>query len=454
MPGQSTAVRCTVALLSALISVSALAGKGKITALPVMDEDFACTSPEAANRYQRDFAINVRSFGGNELCQASVETKKLYNDLQIVEEGRFAGSESNVFIQNFIDRDRYYPWLASMTYGVRRGHDVPYATAYNSGGYFTMQDGWAKLSTLGRVGTIIHEARHTQGYGHRQCTRGPYSDSYVRGCDRSVPEGGSHGVEMEYYSRVVLQGTNFHPAYQAMARLMALGRSNFVFNDLPMGSQDHLVALTQDKALLLDDTTAIEAQIPEHQGYELKRSSFGASLFDGSEAIAVDFYGQGGEAFPLADDFSYFKIIRMPQHVPAIDMEEFDVADKRYLISLDNQAQVRSFVFQSAEWSRPQTIAGAVRLVTVAPNGAQGLFVVKEDGRLCRLNPTNLRCTSVAKGLWPQDVVTYTYQGKDLIQLKTNGQVINVSTGRPLDLLTGTLVEQMTSVPVFDSFEL
>ena len=114
----------------------------------------------------------MAAFGGLELCRFSVDTKKLFNDLKIIKEGRFQPkTTNNVFIRNAIPAPQYYEWMKSMTRGMDRGNDIPAATAYNRGGYFTMQDGWAVLSTLGRVGTVVHEARHTGGYYHIQCTQ-------------------------------------------------------------------------------------------------------------------------------------------------------------------------------------------------------------------------------------------------------------------------------------------
>ncbi|MCC7402756.1 MAG: hypothetical protein IT288_00025 [Bdellovibrionales bacterium] len=445
-------------LFMSIVSLSATpswAGKGpKPGDLPAFDADFACTAQEAATRYQRDFSIDLASFGGNELCRSEIDTKKFYNDLQLVEEGRFGGSATNVFIKNFVDRDRYYPWLASMTYGVRRGHDVPWATAYNSGGQFTMQDGWTKLSTLGRVGTVIHEARHTEGYSHRACRQGPYSNTNLPGCDQSVGEGGSHGVEMEYYARVALQGVNFHPAYQAMARLMALGRANFVFNQLPMVRQEPLLALTQDQALLVTPQETLQASLPPHQGFALKRTSFGATFFNGSEAIALDLYGQDTEAYPLADDFSYFKIIQMPQHVPAVDIEEFDVTTRRFLVSLDAQGNLRNFVFKDAQWSRPVQVRGAARLVTVAPNGSTGLFVIKTDGKLCSFDASRMSCTDLNGVMWPTDTKAFAHFGTTLVQLKSSGQVLEAISGQAFAPLQNAAIDQFTTVPVYDSFEL
>lgn len=222
--------------------------------IPYQDEKFSCLTQAEANRYVVDFKINVRSFGGIELCNSSVDTKKLFNDLQILEKAQFESAGENHLIRGFVPADQYYTWMKKQTYGVERGNDMPYATAYNVGGYFTMQDGWARASTLGRVGTIVHEARHTEGYRHIVCQRGPYQGTRIAGCDSDYNYGGSHAVEMEYYARVTVQGRNFHPVYQKMARLMAMARSNIFFNTSPLQTREGLLALSmnREQAFLYD----------------------------------------------------------------------------------------------------------------------------------------------------------------------------------------------------------
>src|SRR5437868_9320068 len=232
--------------LKGLIILSTLAGvRVAAAAMPMGydDKDFGCISQQQADQYVSDFGINADSFGGMELCKNEIDTKKLFNDLQIIAGGQFDAGKDNLLIKGIVPADQYYSWMRSQTRGMERGNDVPYATAYNRMGYFTMQDGWAKSSTLARVGVVIHEARHTAGYRHFPCNQGPYKGARLDGCDQNYAQGGSHAIEMEYYARVSVAGQNFHPVYKAMARLMAMGRSNFVFNSSPIQKREGLLAL-------------------------------------------------------------------------------------------------------------------------------------------------------------------------------------------------------------------
>ena len=267
---------------SLIISLVTQAG---VPEMPYQDDSFGCISQADANRYTSDLKINTASFGGVELCRSEVDTKKLFDDLFLIENGKFQSTGQNNLIRGFVDASQYYSWLKQQTYGVERGQDVPYATAYNSGGYFTMQDGWAKLSTLGRVGTFIHEARHTQGYRHIACQQGPYQGfSNIAGCDSNYSYGGSHAVEMEYYAHVSVQGVNFHPVYKKMARLMAIARSNIFFNTPVLKSRTAVLTLSADRqqAYLFDQGKWLSRETPEHNTGRLKRTSFGAVLYEGT----------------------------------------------------------------------------------------------------------------------------------------------------------------------------
>ena len=421
-------------------------------AMPYDDKEFGCTSEQKARQFLSDFSIDEGSFGGLELCDSNVETKKLFNDLTLVEQGQFAGSDSNVFILNQVDRNNYYPWLKEQTRGVRRGNDMPTATAYNSGGYFTMQDGWAKLSTLGRVGTIVHEARHTEGYRHYYCDHGPYEGISSLGCDRTVQEGGAHGIEMEYYSRVALQGQNFHPVYQSMARLMTTARSNFEFNQDPMGKSEGLVALSGSQlvTILNGQTNQLKLSEAVPSGALLKRTSFGLSILTPEHSVhAIDLKVAQPEV-SIEDQYSYFKLTTIRPISNVVDMEEIDIQTKRYFVAVDQKGFLYNYNYGEGDWNPPVPSAGVVRFANRSPNGVHGLFGIFESGQYCQLNPETMRCSG-ANATWPTDidqVVMYESQQLNL----NNGVLYDAKTLKPFAPLKNFAVEQLVETPFYNVF--
>ncbi len=443
-----------VVLLASTFCLSAQAQES----LPVRDADFVCVTEQKATQFTSDFQIDVASFGGRELCDGKVDTKKLFNDLTLLEQGRFANIPANNLIRGFIPADNYYNWMKSETRGIERGQDVPYATAYNQGGYFTMQNGWAQISTLGRVGTVVHEARHTEGYSHTQCTFGSYQGTGLSGCDTTYEYGGSHAIEMEYYARVSTGGVNFHPVYKKMARLMAMGRANFVFNASPLRTKETLMMLgASGKAYVLSAGQWVMRETPEGAAnLRLKRTSFGATLFNGQRGFALDLYENSGFNWSVTDDFSYYKLLGDDHGMgtsPLQDLEEFDMGVKRYVFAL-NQGRIASFNFMNGKWNQLfQAPQGILQFSTVAPNGDAGLFLVDQQRRLFAVNPEKPSDIRPLNQTWGANIRSYARATGVLYRLDAAGVVTGVTANGEQALATPEPAAQLISVPLYDSFE-
>lgn len=422
--------------------------------LPYLDADFLCIDTDTANRYISDFAIDVDSFGGREFCRSEVDTKKLLDDLAIIEQGQFESSSKNPLIGGFIPATNYYSWMKSQTSGMRRGNDIPYATAYNSYGYFTMQDGWAQLSTLGRVGTVIHEARHTAGYRHIVCTQGPYRDSNVSGCDRNYSYGGSHAVEMEYYARVSVQGQNFHPVYKSMARLMAVARANFTFNTPILRAREALLAINQDtqEAVLFADGKKVLRDRPAQEGV-LKRTSAGAVLFNGISASVIEMYQRVAEAPALRDVYSYFKLTNATSDTRWADLEEYDVNGKRYVVGLKSAETLTTYQFPLGRWS-PEAPVGFVvqKTVTTLPSGQKGYFLIDENRAVYPFDPEARRVQSPLHEIWPENLVQVALDQNQPLRLSTDGK-IRSPDGSLWPLAAEAKWSALINVPLYNSFE-
>lgn len=424
--------------------------------IPWSDSQFPCIDSARAQKYVRDFNINVRSFGGLELCNAQVDTKKLFNDLAIVELGKFNEDQSNVFIRGFVKNNQYYEWMKSQTRGMSRGQDIPYATAYNSGGYFTMQDGWSVLSTLGRVGTIVHEARHTAGYRHYACNQGPYQGANVSGCDSTYQAGGSHSVEMEYYARVSTQGVNFHPVYKTMARLMAIARSNAFFNEPVIQKKEGVIALPANRnesEFILDNQKMIR-NAPSIPGV-LKRTSFGAVVFDGAQAQSIELYGNDRFDTPILDGYSYFKLL-LDFKSPVFDFEEFDIGTKRYVVRMRTPDSIEFFNFPRGEWSRPvQLNFKAVMTTTRLETNQKGFFLIDQNARIYPVNPENQTVGAPLQQVWNPTTVSVAYWNSTLLILKNDGSIHQRNQNRQTRVWPGAQgpYRGLINVPVYNGFE-
>lgn len=434
-------------------AVAIFATRAPAAQMPYADQDFSCIQQSQAQKYIDDFGIDTDTFGGIELCNSSVDTKKLFNDLQIIEQGQFGADTSNRLIKGYIPVDQYYSWMKTQTRGMNRGNDVPFATAYNRWGYFTMQDGWAKLSTLGRVGTVIHEARHTAGYRHYPCNQGPYMGARLDGCDQNYAQAGSHAIEMEYYARVSVNGQNFHPVYKAMARLMAMGRSNFVFNSSPIQKREALLALEETAGpVMFEGNRKIQREGSDFVG-RLKRTSFGASLFNGLNAVALDLYEMTGYRPSTNDDYSYFKLLDMSQMGSLKDFEEFDRNQKRYVAAITSSNQMSTYNFPQGSWNNPATLSFNVeRTATALPSGEQGYFLIDSRGDIHSVNGETRQVTALGKK-WDAGIQSATLLGDKTLILKADGMIYQKHADGSETPFDKGNYSQMVSVPLYDAFE-
>ena len=265
-------------------------------------------------------------------------------------------------------------------------------------------------------------------------------------------------MEMEYYTRVVLDSKNLHPVYQSMARLMALGRSNFVFNQSPIHKREALLGRAGNRMVLIDGDKSYEREAPAAPaGALLKRTSFGASLVSGQKAIAVDVYGYSANNALIADDYSYYKLFTTPRpNAPSEtnDIEELDVGTLRYLAVLGEQGKVYSYDFPSGGWHEPSAaLAGAGTFVTRAPNGQAGLFVVKSDGGVIPFDLTNRSFGAPLRERWTSDTRAYAMNGTTLVKLMSDGTVVNAANGTPVDAFAKKQVTDLVNIPLYDAYE-
>jgi hypothetical protein len=95
---------------------------------------------------------------------------------------------------------------------------------------------------------LVHEARHTEGYGHVDCNHGPYSKSEGDGsmlaaCDANYESQGSYGIGAGFLLEVAKNSTN--PVEKQDARSRAVVDMVQRFNKMPLGIKPGLVAQSQ-----------------------------------------------------------------------------------------------------------------------------------------------------------------------------------------------------------------
>ncbi|MGZ3747269.1 MAG: hypothetical protein ACXWRE_07860, partial [Pseudobdellovibrionaceae bacterium] len=281
----------------------------------------------------------------------------------------------------------------------------------------------------------------------------PYMGASLDGCDQDFAQAGSHAIEMEYYARVSVMGQNFHPVYKAMARLMAMGRSNFVFNTSPIQKREALLALEEQAGpILFDGTRKVQREGNDFAG-QLKRTSFGAALFNGLQAVALDLYEITGYSPKINDDYSYFKLLGMSQMGSLKDFEEYDVNQKRYVAAVTSTNQLAFYNFPKGSWNSPASLPLTVeRTANTLPTGEKGYFLVNNGGEIYSANGDTQQVTATGKK-WDTQVQSAALFGGKVLLLKNDGRIYMKNTDGSESAFDNGKYTQMVNVPLYDAFE-
>ncbi len=400
----------------------------------------SCSDTPASPRYVRELNIKTSSFGDTKICD-------LVHSLQLIEDGEFIDSESSPFVRDFVDGELYYVWLREHIRSLESGNDLPETTASNSAGHITLQKHWHRLSSLARAGSLIHEARHTEGHSHTTCESGPYKDSPILGCDENFDQGGAHAVETEYYARVAEQGRNFHPAFKAMAKLMLRQRSQTVFNQDPLAEREQLLVRTTEGWMRVDTNgkEVLSWDFTDSASLQLKTTSLGPALFDlplGAWLIRLQPF-----AVPL-DGNSFFKRLNLAPPSGMVDAEEFETGLRRYLYAADDQNHLFAYNFGQSTWTSGGHHHGLKRLVTINPLGQTGLFIVFDNDTYCPIRASDLTCDR-SPSSWPTGSKRFVHYQNSLLRLDENGKVYD-SQGRIWNDLANETVLDLIVIPNYE----
>lgn len=104
-------------------------------------------------------------------------------------------------------------------------------------------DAIGKWDLLTVVATLVHEARHTNGFEHVDCSRGPFTRA-TGSCDDTYSRKGAYAVGVEYKIKLS-QNEKVDPILRAGARSLAVADLFSRFNEVPFGFKE--MAVLQDQ---------------------------------------------------------------------------------------------------------------------------------------------------------------------------------------------------------------
>jgi hypothetical protein len=186
---------------------------------------------------------------------------------------------------------------------------------------------------------------------------------------------------------------------------------------------------------------------------QLKRTSFGAVIFNGLQAVALDVYEMTGFRSKTNDDYSYFKLLGMNQMGSLRDFEEYDVNQKRYVTAVTASNQLATYNFPKGSWNSPATLPLTVeRTASTLPTGEKGYFLMNNVGDIYSVNADNQQVTSTGKK-WDAQVQSAALFGGKILLLKNDGAIYQKNADGTEALFDNGKYTQMVNVPLYDAFE-
>lgn len=236
---------------------------------------------------------------------------------------------------------------------------------------------------------------------------------------------------------------------------MAIARSNIFFNTPVISVREGVLALSQDRkvAQLFDQGQWYNREVPAVNG-SLRRTSFGAVIFDGLKAFAIELYKNSGFSDVVADTYSYYKLLA--ENSGAVkDFREFDAGPKRFVVKISQDNKITPYDFPNGTWGRSMDAGFNVVKASSAALGRtdSGLYLVSSSGEIYNYQPQNQRITKTGLSWSPEFKEVIVYKGQNLV-LKNDGRIyLQGKSGLEPWVETSNLYSDLVSTPVYDGFE-
>lgn len=197
--------------------------------LPDTHDEMPCFGSQQVEIWKTEFKIDVASFPmGNYYCDNAHPLKKILNIFQYLQAQKFEGTSLlGTFEKGFV-QSSYWDFVKSRIKKIQYNNSAEfyYMATNDEEGNLNIYPGLFLIPLVGQVASLIHEARHFDGFHHLECQEGLYKGKM--GCDLKYEDAGSYAVELEYALRVLHKGSNFSQAAKDIMsnKLIPLRRDN------------------------------------------------------------------------------------------------------------------------------------------------------------------------------------------------------------------------------------
>jgi len=194
---------------------------------------------------------------------------------------------------------------------------------------------------------------------------------------------------------------------------------------------------------------------PQKVAGRLKRTSFGASVFTGSQAYAIELYQRFFPTSLIVDSFSYYKTL-INLNTKLSDFEEFDISAKRNIVMITPSNQFASYNFKLGKWNPAQNLNLQVKLTSpFLPDGRQGYFLIDSTAAIHAYDmPTD---SFVKTNLnWDFKMQSIAKANGLIYGLRSDKKVfyLNGTQWTETPLPAGVAADQMVSAPLYNVFNI
>ncbi|KHD87023.1 MAG: hypothetical protein OM95_16720 [Bdellovibrio sp. ArHS] len=186
-------------------------------------QESTCLKARDVERIQKKIKISLQ--GTDNYCDPNNPKYTFVNAILFIEgldlKGPIVPSPWNQDILPSRWQDYFFSRIKEVRNGSNCGPAMAYVVWNNPAMYLcpVMQDSaYSSVTTL--VGTMMHEARHVDGYGHEKCEEGQYKGQ--RFCDKAITDKGSYAVSIEVFSKLAVSARNIHPSLKQLSLDWAL----------------------------------------------------------------------------------------------------------------------------------------------------------------------------------------------------------------------------------------
>lgn len=229
-------------------------------------EPAKCLDPQRVNAMLAHFKVSAQDDDGKEVRQYSVkdhcdnadftklilalEQIKTVSKIKVPSKERSDSGKAQSFeyITSRIKNIILLPHNANIC-GFQEGGVVLDSEKADKTMRLCMLDGGASVSGLAM--TLVHEARHMDGFKHVKCTHGIFMSLSYPECDRSFEEQGSHAFQLSYLLK--LHKTLKNDGDKFKVRMLIVHTVEYAFNDAPFGlKKGGLILDSQNRVLFFD----------------------------------------------------------------------------------------------------------------------------------------------------------------------------------------------------------